>query len=203
MGGRLFGREPVMTVSTIVALLIAVLPAFGWPTETVGAVAAVLLALGGAVEAALVSVDRLLPLLVGLGKAVLAAVASFGVHLPDNHVAALMAVLTVFAGLQVRKQVGAVEPPRDRDGNQIDAHGWPVGELDTTRDDGSTYDPDEVPPLPPKPESGAHAHTEVFGAVASDGPVPGDHGAEEERKHQPRHARPYGGFGGQLPGLGT
>lgn len=139
MSGRLLGREPVMTISTVVALLVALLPVFGWSTATVGTVAAALVVLGGAVEAALVSVDRLLPLLVGVAKAVLAAVASFGLQVPDNHVAALMAVLTVLAGLQVRKQVGAVQPPRNRDGREVDGNGWVVGELDTTvsdRDDG-------------------------------------------------------------------
>lgn len=197
--GRLLGREPVMTISTIVALLIAVLPAFGWSTETVGAVAVALLAIGGALEAALVSVDRLLPLLVGLGKAVLAAVASFGVHLPDNHVAAIMAVLTVFAGLQVRKQVGAVQPPRDRDGNQVGPIHGQIVEFDATRDDLAGTDTLGTRP----PETGAPAHTEVFGAIASDGPMPGDERAEHEQENQPRHGRPYGGIGGTLPGFGT
>lgn len=204
MGGRLLGREPVMTVSTIVALLIAVLPAFGWSTNTVGAVSAALVAAGGALEASLVSVDRLLPLLVGLGKAVLAAVASFGVHLPDNHVAAFMAVLTVVAGLQVRKQVGAVQPPMNRRGREVDGNGWEVGVLDAeARDtaDSPSLDGTDTPGM--RPESGAHAHTEVFGAVVSDGPLPGDHGAEDEQENQPRHGRPYGGIGGTLPGFGT
>lgn len=195
MTGQLLGREPVASVSTVVALLIAVLPVFGWSTETVGSVAAALVLLGGAVEAALVSVDRLLPLLVGVGKAVLAAVASFGIALPDNYVAAAMAVLTVFAGLQVRKQVGAVQPPVDRQGREVDRNGWPVGVLDSTSAEDGTRD------APPLPETGAHAHTEVFGAIAADGPVPGDYGAEHERGRQPRHA--YRGQLGRLdPELG-
>lgn len=202
MTGRLLGREPVATVSTVVALLIAILPAFGWSTEVVGTVAAALVLIGGAVEAALVSVDRVLPLLVGVGKAVLAAVASFGIALPDNYVAAVMAVLTVIAGLVTRAQVGAVQPPVDRQGREIDRSGWPVGVLDTAssrevyeRNEGLTSD------APPLPETGAHAHTEVFGVVAADGPVPGDYGAERERGHQPRHA--YRGQYGRLnPDLG-
>lgn len=202
MTGRLLGREPVASVSTVVALLIAVLPVFGWSTEAVGAVAAALVLIGGAVSAALVSVDRVLPLLVGVGKAVLAAVASFGLTLPDNYVAAIMAVLTVIAGLATRAQVGAVQPPVDRQGREVDRNGWVVGKLDAVTDDGMDYDPGAVPDLPPStPETGAHAHTEVFGAVAADGPVPGDYGAERERGRQPRHAY-RGQFGRLGPELG-
>ncbi len=196
MNGPLLGREPVATVSTVVALLIAVLPVFGWSTETVGSVAAALVVLGGAVEAALVSVDRLLPLLVGIGKAVLAVVASFGVSLPDNWVAATMAVLTILAGLKVRDQVGAVQPPRDRDGRKLDRMGFPVGVLDTTEPDPETYDP----------AARGDAHTEVFGAVTADGPVPehGDQSGGEEREYQPRHGSGYGVRRGRLdPQLGT
>jgi len=134
VSGPLLGREPVATVSTVVALLIALLPVFGWPSSTVGVVSAALVVLGGAVSAALVSVDRALPLLVGVGKAVLAVVAAFGLHLPDNYVSAVMAVLTVVAGLATRAQVGAVQPPTDRQGREVDRNGWVVGQLDTTAD---------------------------------------------------------------------
>lgn len=120
---RLWGREPVMSVATVVAVLVAVLPVFGWSGEVVGTVSAALVVVGGAVSAALVSVDRVLPLLVGVAKAVLAVVAAFGLHVPDNYVAALMAVLTVVAGLATRAQVGAVEPPRDRDGGIVAVRG--------------------------------------------------------------------------------
>lgn len=118
-----------MTVSTVVALLIAVLPAFNWSSDTVGAVSAALVLLGGAVSAALVSVDRMLPLLVGVAKAVLAVTASFGLHVPDNWVAALMAVLTIVGGFATRTQVGAVQPPVNRQGREVDRDGWVVGEL--------------------------------------------------------------------------
>jgi hypothetical protein len=138
-----------MTVSTAVALLIALLPVFGWSTATVGTVAAALVLIGGAIEATLVSVDRLLPPLVGVAKAVLAVVASFGLHVPDNYVAATMAVLTVVAGLATRAQVGAVQPPTDRQGRELDRSGWPVGVLDTTADDDTAvYDLGDAPPLP-------------------------------------------------------
>lgn len=123
--GRLFGREPVMTVATIVALLLAVLPVFGWPTEVTGAVAAALVAIAGAVAAALVAADRALPLLVGVGQAVVAAVASFGVHLPEGHVSALMTVLAVLGGLATRPQVGAKQPA-----HSVDAEGNTVYHLD-------------------------------------------------------------------------
>jgi hypothetical protein len=137
VNNQLLGREPVITVSTVVALLIGMLPIFDWPAETVGIVVGALVVLGGAVEAALVSVDRLLPLLVGVAKAVLAVVAAFGLHVPDNWVAAFMAVLTVFAGLQVRKQVGAVQPPTDRQGRRVIGYQGVVDriDLDAERDD--------------------------------------------------------------------
>lgn len=190
MTGRLLGREPVATVSTAVALLIAVLPVFGWSTETVGLVAAALVAVGGGVEAALVSVDRLLPLLVGIGKAVIAATIGLGLTIPDNYVAAIMAVLTVIAGLATRAQVGAVQPPTDRDGREVDHNGWPVGVLDVRHETRADTGPDA-------PESGAHAHTEVFGAVAADGPVPGDQGRDDS-EHEPRHGHRYGSRYGRL-----
>lgn len=119
LAARLIGRDPVMVPAVVVALLLALLPAFGWSTEVVGAVSAALVTAGGVVSAWLVSVDRALPLLVGLGKAVVAMVTSFGVHLPDNWVSALMALLTVVAGLATRPQVGAKEPARDRDGGIV------------------------------------------------------------------------------------
>jgi hypothetical protein len=145
---RLLGRDPVMTVSLVVSGLIAVLPVFGWSTDRVGLVSAALVTLGGVVAAWLVSVDRVLPLLVGLGKAVIAAVASFGMQLPDNQVSALMAVLTLVAGLATRPQVGAEQPARDRHGNDIDARPGPI--LFSSRkplfaDDSAMRD---APPLP-------------------------------------------------------
>lgn len=206
MTGRLLGREPVMTISTIVALLIAVLPVFGWSGQTVGAVAAALVLAGGAAEAAMVSVDRALPLLVGVAKAVLAAVASFGVHLPDNHVAALMAALTVVAGLATRAQVGAIEPPRDRDGTAYPRAG--VGEFTLRTDDEIAQTRGE------DPESGHHMRTEVISAVSTDGfaePMAGPASpsgvssaqGDGEREHRPRHGQRYGSHSGELrPGFG-
>lgn len=200
MSGPVLGREPVASVSTAVALLIALLPLFGWSTETVGLVAAALVAVGGGVEAALVSVDRLLPLLVGIGKAVIAAAIGLGLDVPDNWVAAFMAVLTVLAGLQIRKQVGAVQPPTDRDGREVDVNGWPVGALDPVRAEQvrvSEYDPGV------DPQARGDSHTEVFGAVAADGPLPSAESAEREREHQPRHGQPYSSWQGRLdPGFG-
>lgn len=116
----LLGREPVLTVSLVVALLLAILPVFGWNTEQVGAVAAALVFIGGALEAALVRVDRLLPFLVGIGKAIGAVIVAFGLHVPDNYVAAIMAVLTVVAGLQVRQQVVPRKSPHRDGGGLID-----------------------------------------------------------------------------------
>lgn len=174
MTGRALGREPVMTVSTAVALLIAILPAFNLPATTVGAVSAALVVLGGAVSAALVSVDRLLPLLVGVAKAVVAAVATFGVHIPDNWIAALMAVLTVVAGLATRAQVGAVQPPVDRQGRQVFVSGT-VQTLDATPADAS-----EAPVI----RRGEFV-TEQMPAVVSDSEQKHAH---EKPHRQPRHA---------------
>lgn len=185
MTGRLLGREPVMTISTVVALLIAVLPVFGWSAETVGTVAGALVLIGGAVEAALVSVDRALPLLVGVAKAVLAVVAAFGLHIPDNYVAALMAVLTVIGGLATRAQVSAVQPPTDRDGVV-----YPRAGIDTFTE--LRTQPDRGP------ERGDEAHTELLDPLleAREG--------DGEREHQPRHGQRYGSRSGYLrPDLGV
>lgn len=102
----LFGREPVVAISLVVSVLIALLPLLGWTTEIVGSVSGALTILGGLVAAILTSrADQWLPLLVGAGQAVLAITAAFGLDLPDRYVTALVAVLTVIAGWQVRGQV--------------------------------------------------------------------------------------------------
>ena len=109
---RLFGREPSAVIATLVAILIAVLPAFGWSGETAASVAGLITVIGGAVTAALVSVDKLLPLLVGVGQAVVGVAVAFNVPIPDNYVTAGMAVLSVIAGLAVtRPQVSPKQPP--------------------------------------------------------------------------------------------
>lgn len=193
MTGRLLGREPVMTISTIVALLIALLPVFGWPAETVGALAGALVLAGGALEAALVSVDRALPLLIGVAKAVLAAVAAFGLNIPDNHVAALMAVLTVIAGLATRAQVGAVEPPTDRDGIV-----YPRATLDSFTQIRAEYSDRPADDFKGQgPAAGQHSRTEVFGAVTADGPLPEHRESDGEREDRARH-RLRGSYSGEL-----
>lgn len=185
-----------MTVSTVTALLIAVLPVFGWTSEVIGTVSAALVVLAGAVSAALVSVDRLLPLLVGVGKAVLAVVAAFGLHVPDNQVAALMAVLTVIGGVSTRAQVGAVEPPRDRHGNDVRALPGPIqlpghlaGHLasETVAGWRAAEQAMEQPRRATPPADGPHeAHTEVFPTTArTDSRADGGEG---ERGGEGRHA---------------
>lgn len=166
---ELLGREPIITVSTIVALLIAVLPIFGWSTEVIGIVAGALVVIGGAVEAALVSIDKLLPLLVGVAKAVLAAVAAFGVHVPGNWVVALMAVLTVVAGLKVRDQV---VPAKRAKGNGVDVPGFIRQWNEAERAAGHTgigratqdfaTDLDDQRGAPPLPERSREDDTQVF-----------------------------------------
>lgn len=152
----LLGREPVVTISTVVALLLAILPAFGWTAEQVGAVAAVLVLLGGVAEALLLRRDRLLPVLVGLGKAVLAGTATFGLHLPGNVTAAAIAVLTVVTGLQMRQQVVPRKSPYRDGGGLID---WryipgqvpelvPPGAVPTSVPLRAERDYRDAPPLP-------------------------------------------------------
>jgi hypothetical protein len=162
-----------MTVSTVVALLIAVLPVFGWSSATVGTVSAALVVLGGAVSAALVSVDRMLPLLVGVAKAVLAVVAAFGLHVPDNWVAALMAVLTVVGGFATRAQVGAVQPPVDRQGRNIRA--TPQGLINLGG----------APPVEDPIIRRGEFVTEQLPAVVADAE---DHRGHQQSYRQPRHA---------------
>lgn len=177
-----------MIVSTVVALLIAVLPVFGWSTEVVGTVSAALVVIGGAVSAALVSVDQVLPLLVGVAKAVLAVVAAFGLQVPDNYVAALMAVLTVVGGLATRAQVGAVEPPRDRDGNDVRALPQPLKASGGYMSGAGAQmvaawrAAEQAARGTPPPADGPHeAHTEIFPATGADG-------GEGERGGEGRHA---------------
>lgn len=164
-----------MAVSTVVALLIAVLPVFGWSSATVGTVAAALVVLGGAASAALVSVDRMLPLLVGVAKAVLAVVAAFGLHVPDNWISALMAVLTVVGGLATRAQVGAVQPPVDRQGRDIRA--IPQGLINLG---GPAPEETEIPII----RRGEFV-TEQLPAVVADAE---DHRGRQQTYRQPRHA---------------
>lgn len=116
---RLVGRDGVVSVSVVVSVATALLPLLGWSAAATGAVSAALVAAGGFVAAALVSVDRALPALVGVGQAVIAAVLAFGVTLPANVVASVMAVLTVVAGLATRPQVGARLPAKDHRGNVV------------------------------------------------------------------------------------
>lgn len=129
---RLIGRDPVMVTAVVIGAAVAALPLLHWSAATTGAVTAVLMALNGVISAALLEIDRALPLLVGLAKSVLAALLTFGVHVPENYSTAVMAFLTFVAALATRPQVGAKEPPRDRDGREVDRNGWPVGELDVT-----------------------------------------------------------------------
>ena len=145
---RLLGRDAVMTISVTVSALIAALPLLGWSGEQVGLSCAVLVALGGVLSAWLVSVDRALPLLVGLGKAVVAAVIGFGVHLSDNQVAAIMAVLTLAVSLfGTRPQVGAEQPARDR-------AGYDVGPIRASTEQFLHPSGDEsLPPVPDRPRA--------------------------------------------------
>jgi hypothetical protein len=191
MNGRLLGREPVVTVSTVVALLIAVLPVFGWSTEVIGTVAAALVVLGGAVEAALVSVDRVLPLLVGVGKAVLSVLAAFSIHLPDNYVSAVMALLTVVAGLAVRQQVSPAVPPKLNHGWQGGVYGYSGLERDA----------------PPIPDRGPDVDRGEF--VAEPLPPVEHRTPREERGAQDQYGGQHlrtdlwpDGFGDLSPGLG-
>lgn len=150
---RLLGREAVATIATVTAALLAALPLLGWSTDRVGLASAALVSLGGVLSAWLVSVDRALPLLMGFGKAVIAVVASFGLHLPDNWVSALMALLTFIGALAVtRPQVGAEQPPRDREGNISDAWPRPLIVSPTTEFFDEQPIPRDAPPLPTPPD---------------------------------------------------
>lgn len=199
---RLLGRDAVVTVSLAVSGLIALLPVFGWSGERTSLVAAALVALGGVVSAWLVSVDRALPLLLGFGKAVVAAVAGFGVHLSDDRVSAVMAVLTLIAGLATRTQVGAEQPARDHSGNALGGVGWPRPIWPTTktalpdRVDGwpephlvERDDPDPrafgvpaAPPLPDRPSD--DPPTEVHRTVEMTDYVPNS-GTNQVQQHRP------------------
>lgn len=175
---RLLGREPAATVGTVVLLLTALLPAFGWSGERVGVVSAALVVIGGAVTAALVEVDRLFPLLVGVAKAVLAVMAAFGLHLSDNYVAAIVGVLTVVSGFVVtRSQVKAKQPPVDRQGREVDLNGWPIGQLDVDETDVEPVT-STLPRVQEPPRQDRHDY--------------------RTREQQPRHGTAYGRHSGRL-----
>lgn len=206
--GRLLGREPVITVSTIVAILIAALPATGWSAIQIGSVAGALVLLGGAVEAWLVAVDRALPLLVGVGKAVLAAVATFGVQLPGHWVAAVMGVLTVLGGLEVRKQVVPPQAAQWKRGaepiaGEIDwvGHLSPghLPEPDLTGEPIRSQVPPDAPPLPSTDDRPTSAMPmrgsllDEWGRASYPRPNTEVQRGERERGAEGRH-RPSGNF---------
>ncbi len=110
---RFFQRFPVASVQgTLVPILIALVPVFGFSQEQAGAVDAVLLALGGVVAAFGVSVDAGLPLLTGLAKASLAVVLTFNVHVPEAWQTAGLAVLSILVAAWTHTQVTAKEPAK-------------------------------------------------------------------------------------------
>lgn len=197
--GPLLGREPVVTVSVTVALLLALLPVLSLPTEAAGLVAAATVALGGVASAWLVSVDRALPLLVGAGQAVLAAVASLGLELPDHWVSALLAVLTVISGLHVREKVVPAQGPQ-WDGIDVkDAwiaalsvaeHPKPLRRFGESAPDTPREDDTQVFQLEPD------SVYRLDETITYDGPPPGQH-REAEDDRQGRH-RAGGVLRGQL-----
>jgi len=107
---RVVGRDPVFTVQTVVALVLAVTLFFNFSTDIQALVTAVVVALGGVVAAWMVAAEKALPLLEGLAKAVLALVAGLGVDIPANVQAGVFAVLAVVTAYWMRGQVVAPVP---------------------------------------------------------------------------------------------
>jgi len=107
---RVVGRDPVFTVQTVVALVLALTLFFNLSPTVQGLVTAVVVALGGVVAAFLVSAEKALPLLEGLAKAVLALIAGLGVDVPANVQAGVFALLAVVTAYWMRTQVVAPVP---------------------------------------------------------------------------------------------
>lgn len=107
---KVVGRDPVFTVQTVVAAVLAVTLFFNLSPALQALVTAVVVAAGGVVAAWLVSAEKALPLLEGLAKAVLALIAGLGVHVPANVQAGVFALLAVITAYWMRGQVFAPVP---------------------------------------------------------------------------------------------
>jgi hypothetical protein len=107
---RVVGRDPVFTVQTVVALVLALTLFFNWTPTVQGLVTALVVALGGVASAFLVSAEKALPLLEGVAKALLALIAGLGVDVPANVQAGVFATLAVVTAYWMRTQVVAPVP---------------------------------------------------------------------------------------------
>lgn len=109
---KVLGREPVVVVETVVALLLAVSLFFNFSTDVQALVNAAVVAVGAVAQAWTVSAEKALPLIAGAAKAIIALVIGFGVDVPPNVQAAVMAVIAVVVGFFLRGQVVAPVPLR-------------------------------------------------------------------------------------------
>lgn len=102
-----FLTDPSAMVA-IVASLVQVLLVFSVPgitDVTAGAIIATVTALSGLVTAYLVNRNRLIPAITGFVQSLIALAVGFGLTLSEEQISAMMALVTVVAGLVVRSFV--------------------------------------------------------------------------------------------------
>lgn len=107
---KVVGRDPVFTVQTVVAAVLALTLFLNLSPELQGLVTAVVVAIGGVVSAWLVAAEKALPLLEGVAKAVLALIAGLGIDVPANIQAGVFALLSVVTAYWMRGHVTAPVP---------------------------------------------------------------------------------------------
>lgn len=111
---KIIGRDPVFTVQSAVAAVLAITLFFNLSTDIQALVNAVVVALGGVVAAWMVAAEKALPLLEGLAKAIIALIVGMGIDVPANVQAGVFALLAVVTAYWMRGQVVApvqLEPP--------------------------------------------------------------------------------------------
>lgn len=102
---KIFGHEPAAYVGVIEAFLALLLSIhlFGLTDESVGLIMAVVTAAAGLLTAYMTH-NQLLSALTGFAKAALALAVGYGLHLDVTQTAAIIAFVTVTAGLFLRTQ---------------------------------------------------------------------------------------------------
>lgn len=107
-------RDPSAIIA-VLASLAQVLVVFnlGLTNETAALVIAAITAAGGIVTAVSVSKEKLIAAITGFAQSFFALLLGFGVELAAEQVSALMAVVTVVAGLFLRTQVLAKVRPEE------------------------------------------------------------------------------------------
>lgn len=109
---KIFGREPVVYVAVIEAVL-AFLVTFGLDglsTEQATVILAAVVAMGG-VLTAWATKDTLLSALSGAGKALLVLVTSYGINLSQEQIGLAVVMISAVGGIWLRTQTTPIDTP--------------------------------------------------------------------------------------------